>query len=68
MYKSIDFNTHNKRISYGHVELHISAFWTGNTIQTCVFYEYLEVPTVNVTFYIYTSAYQSRITSCNEGI
>lgn len=32
------------------------------------FYEYVEVPTVNMTFYIYTSAYQFRISNCNEGI
>lgn len=34
----------------------------------CLFLnEYLEVATVNMTFYIYTSAYQFRISNCNEG-
>lgn len=65
------FSIHTK-LGYGHMATHTSEFLSGkyNTNMRVFFFSRVcfSVPTVNMTFYINTSAYQFRISNCNEGI
>lgn len=68
IYKWMEVNMYNNQILDGHVEHVRQLFLDGkyNTNMHVFFLfcnKYLEVPTLNLTFNIYTSAYQFRISN-----
>lgn len=70
--KSIDFNAHKTWLwSHGDTYIRISEREVQYEHAGIFFFSFrvcFSVPTVNMTFYINTSAYQFRISNCNEGI